>query len=165
MSGNSVYPEILSVEHDYDFDAETRELTLTVLIAPPDALPSQKAYRWVKAKDEITATPLSKTDLKARYASVVHQVALRSLHEIFEADRAGQIQTIALQVAVDSTDPATGLDRRIAFAGVAADRASFMSFDLRNVVPLATLEHLGAAISKNPFELVGLDEAPGVRGR
>jgi restriction system protein len=39
-----------------------------------------------------------------------------------------------------------------------------MAFDLHNVVPAATLEHLGAAISKNPFELVGIDETPGVRG-
>lgn len=163
--GNSVYPEILSVEHDYDFDPETRELALTVLIASPDTLPSEKAYRYVKAKDEIAATSLSKQDLKARYAGIVHQVALRTLHEVFEADRAGHIQTITLQVATDSTDPATGLDRRIVFVGVAAERDSFTSFDLRNVVPLATLEHLGAAISKNPYDLDGLDEAPGVRAR
>ena len=39
-----------------------------------------------------------------------------------------------------------------------------MAFDLHNVVPSATLEHLGAAMSKNPFELVGIDGTPGVRG-
>ncbi len=32
--GNSVYPEILAVEHDYEFDPETRELTLTVTDLP-----------------------------------------------------------------------------------------------------------------------------------
>ena len=99
--GNSVYPEILAVEHDYEFDPDTRELTLTALVCPPDRLPTEKDYRYVKAKDEITATALPKKDLKERYASVVHQVALRTLHEIFEADRAGKIQTITLQVATD----------------------------------------------------------------
>lgn len=163
--GNSVYPEILSVEHDYKFDPETRELTLTVVISSPDRLPAEKAYRYAKANDEIAATALSAKDLRARYASIVEQVALRSLHEIFEADRAGQIQTIALQVAADTKDPATGHQTRIAFVGVAAERDSFVGFDLRNVVPSATLEHLGAAISKNPHGLVGIDEAPGVRER
>jgi restriction system protein len=163
--GNSVYPEILSVEHDHQFDPETRELTLTVLLTPPDKLPSEKVYRHVKAQDEITATAIAKKDLKARYASIVHQVALRTLHEVFEADRAGHIQTIALQVATEAADPATGLQHRIVFAGVAADRAAFTVFDLSNVVPSSTLEHLGAAISKNPYELVGLDEIPGVRSR
>lgn len=163
--GNSVYPELLSVEHDYRFDPETRELTLTVLLSPPGNLPSEKTYRYVKAKDEITATALAKKDLKERYANVVHQVALRTLHEIFEADRAAQIQTITLEVGTETRDPATGLQRRVVFVGVAAERDSFMAFDLHNVVPAATLEHLGAALSKNPFELVGIDEAPGVRGR
>jgi len=163
--GNTVYPEILAVEHDYEFDSDTRELTLTALICPPDRLPTEKAYRYVKAKDEITVTALPKKDLKERYASIVHQVALRTLHEIFEADRAGAIQTITLQVATDTKDPATGLERRVAFVGVGAERDSFMTFNLHNIVPAATLEHLGAAVSKNPYELVGIDEAPGVRGR
>lgn len=163
--GNSVYPDILSVEHDYEFDPETRELALTVLVCPPDRLPSEKSYRWVKSKDEIVATALTKKDLKERYANVVHQVALRSIHEVFEADRAGRIQTITLQVATETTDPATGLPRRIAFVGVAAERISFMEFDLHNIVPSATLGHLGAALSKSPFDLTRIDAAPGVRGR
>ena len=162
---NSVYPEILSVQHEYNFDPDTRELELTVLIAPPDELPPEKSYRYVKAKDEIAPSALPKKDLKGRYASVVHQVALRTLHEIFEADSAARIETISLQVATDAKAPATGLLRRVIFVGVAAERDAFMAFDLHNVVPLATLEHLGAAASKNPYELVGIDEASGVRGR
>lgn len=163
--GNSVYPELLSVEHDYEFDAETRELALVVLISPPDRLPGEKSHRWVKARDEITTTALSRKDLKERYAGIVHQLALRTLHEVFEADREGKIETISLHVATETKDPATGLERRVTFVGVGADRASFMTFDLHNIVPSATLEHLGAALSRSPFDLVGIDAAPGVRGR
>lgn len=161
--GNAVYPEWLEVEHDYEFDPTTAELALTVLIARPESLPGEKAYKYVKAKDEIAATALSKKDQKDRYASVVHEIALRALHEIFEADRAGKIQTIMLQVATEARDPATGCEQCVIFVGVAAERQSFMEFDLHNVVPFATLEHLGAAISKNPFDLVGIDSVPGVR--
>lgn len=163
--GNSVYVEVLNVEHDFEFDPVTRELALTVLIAPPDALPEDKAYRYVKSSDEVVATPLSKKDLKTRYASVVHQVAVRSLHEVFEADRAGVVRTIALEVATETFDPATGLERRISFVRVGVDRQTFASFRLDNVMPLATLEHLGAAISKNPYELVALPDGPAVGRR
>lgn len=162
---NSVYPEVLEVEHDFEFDPVERELTLTVLVAPPERLPSEKSFRHVKASDEIVATALPKKDLKARCLSVVEQVAIRSLHEIFEADRAGRVQTIALRVATETADPATGMQQRVVFAAVAADRESFTSFDLHNVVAGATLAHLGAAVSKNPYDLVGIDDAPGVRGR
>lgn len=160
---NSVYPKILEVGHDYEFDPVTRELSLTVLIAAPDALPQEKAFRYVKASDEITSTPLSQKAVRDRYMSVVEQVALRSLHEIFEADRQAVIQTISLRVATETTDPATGRTRTIAFAGVAAARDAFTDFDLANVVPSATLRHLGAEIVKNPLELDDLDNVSGVR--
>lgn len=163
--GNSVYPELLDVQHEYEFDPVSRELTLTVLLAPPDDLPQEKAHRYVKASDEIVATPLSKKDLKDRYLSVVHQVAVRSLHEIFEADRMGWVRTITLEVGTETRDPATGLNERIVFVGVAAERDAFSAFDLGNVVPAATLGHLGAALSKNPLDLVGIGKAPGVRTR
>lgn len=160
---NSVYPEILDVEHDYEFDPVTRELSLTVLIAPPDRLPQEKTFRYVKASDEIISTPLSQKALKDRYKSIVEQVALRTLHEIFEADRQGVTQTIALHVATETTDPATGRPRRIKFVGIAASRDAFVHFDLANVVPTATLQHLGAEVVKNPLDLNGLDDVAGVR--
>lgn len=163
--GNSVYPEVLSVEHDFEFDSELKELALTVLVSPPDGLPSEKEYKFVKAKDEITATTLPKKDLKDRYAAAICQVALRTLHEVFEADRAGHINTIALTVATEAIDPATGLNKRTALVAVGADRASFVTFDLSNIVPLATLQHLGASVSKSPYDIVGIDGSQGVRGR
>lgn len=162
---NSVYPDVLSVEHDFEFDSALKELTLTVLVAPPDQLPPEKEFKWVKSKDEITATALSKKDLKDRYADVIYQAALRGLHEIFEADRAEQIQTISLAVATEASDPATGQKTRVTFVAVAAERASFISIDLANIVPLATLQHLGAEISKSPFDLVSIDQSQGVRTR
>ncbi|MCW2997041.1 MAG: hypothetical protein JWN65_590 [Solirubrobacterales bacterium] len=163
--GNSVYPEVLSVEHDFEFDSHLKELTLTVLVSPPERLPSAKEYRFVKAKDEITASSLPKTELKNRYSNVIYQVALRTLHEIFEADRAGHINTIALSVATEAVHPATGLNTRTTLVAVAAERTSFLTFDLANIVPLATLKHLGASVSKSPYDLVGIDRSQGVRGR
>lgn len=163
--GNSVYPDVLDLQREYEFDPVTRELTLTVLIAPPDRLPQEKAYRYVKASADVVTTPLSKKDVKDRYANIVHQVAVRSLHEIFEADRTGWIRTITLEVGTETSNPATGLNERIVFVGVAAEREAFSAFDLKNVVPLATLQHLGAAISNNPLELAGIGKAPGVRTR
>jgi restriction system protein len=160
-----VYPDLLQVEHDFAFDSELKELALTVLMSAPTSLPTEKAYKYVKAKDEIAVTALPKKELKDRYASAVHQVALRTLHEIFEADRAAQITTIALKVATAANDPATGRNKRTTLVAVAAERESFLEFDLSNVVPLATLQHLGASASKSPYDLVGIDESPGVRGR
>jgi len=40
----------------------------------------------------------------------VHQVALRSFHEVFEADRRGLIRSISLEVGTETIDPATGVE-------------------------------------------------------
>ena len=162
---NSVYPEAFPVEYDFEFTSALKELTLTALVPAPDAVPATREYKYVKAKDEITSTALPQKDAKERYRNAVTQVAVRSIHEVFESDRAGRIQTINLTVEAETIDPATGLSRRTPLVAAAADRATFMSFDLANVVPLATLQHLGAQISKSPYELTPIDTTKGVRGR
>lgn len=160
---NSVYPEAFPVEHDHSFDLGSRELILKVNIPEPSVVPSVKEYRYTKAKDEIAATQLPAKAQRDRYAAAVHQVAVRTLHEVFEADRAGKIHSIALTVGVNRIAPATGKPEHVTLAVVAADRETFNSFDLANVIPSATLAHLGAALSKSPFDLTPADTSRGVR--
>ncbi|TCN28352.1 restriction system protein [Kribbella orskensis] len=162
---NSVYPDVFPVSHGHDFSLASRELTLTALIPDPSAVPTVKEYKYVKAKDEISSTALPAKTQKDRYASAVWQVAVRTLHEVFEADRAGKIHSIALTVGVDRVSPATGQPETVPLVIVAADRETFSSFDLGNVVPHATLTHMGAALSKSPFDLTPADTSRGVRAR
>ncbi|WP_369375392.1 hypothetical protein [Streptomyces sp. cg36] len=161
----SVYPEVFPVEHDHVFNLASRELSLEVSVPEPSSVPSVKAYRYVKVKDEIASTNLPVREKKERYANAVWQVAVRSLHEVFEADRAGKIHSIALAVGVETDDPATGRPTTVPLVIVAADRETFNSFDLAKVVPQATLQHLGAAMSKSPFDLLPADTSRGVRVR
>jgi restriction system protein len=162
--GNSVYPDCFAVEHDFEFDSDHRELTLKVTVPSPTDVPSVREYKYVKAKDEIVETALPQKEQKDRYANAVAQVALRSLHEIFEADRAARIQTIALTVVTSAIDAATGRLTETPLIAVASDRPTFEVLNLSNVVPAATLAHLKANVSKNPFGLVAIDLSKGVRG-
>jgi restriction system protein len=159
---NSVYPEHFPVTHDFSFEPATAELKLRVLVPPPENLASIKAYKYTKTSDEISSTNLSQKAQKDRYAGAMHQVALRSIHEVFEADRRELIHTISLEVGTETLHPATGLEAFIPFVAVGCERSAFQEFDLSAIVPLATLEHLGAALSKNPFGLVAAD-TKGVR--
>jgi len=164
---NSVYPEAFPVTHEHTFDLASRELALTVTVPEPATVPTIKEFRYVKAKDEITSTALPAKTQKDRYANAVWQVAVRTLHEVFEADRAGKIHSIALTVGTNTIAPATGRPETVQLVVAAADRATFKTFDLGNVVPHSTLTHLGAALSKSPFDLTPADtgRGVGVRGR
>jgi restriction system protein len=159
------YPDKFPVEHEYSFDPELKELTLAAKMPGPSTVPAVREYKYNKTKDEIVATNSTLKQLKDRYAMALYSVALRSLHEIFEADEDGHIQTVALTVETEDADPATGLTTRASLLSVAVDRETFRSYDLTKVVPLATLQHMKALISKSPFDMLAIDQSRGVRNR
>ena len=159
---NSVYPEHFQVTHEFEFEQAAAELRLRVLVPGPSDIPDTKGYKYSKASDEITSTTLSQKECRERFASAVHHVAPRSFHEVFESDRRGLIQTISLEVGTNTVDPATGNRTYVPFVIAAAERQAFLAFDLSAVVPALTLDHLSAAVSKNPFGLVSAERA-GVR--
>lgn len=150
---NSVYPDGFDVTRAAQFDAPSAELSLTVGMPAPDRIPSVKAFR-VQANNEIVDAALSQKAQKDRYASIVDQVALRTLHEIFEADRREIVKSISLQVCTSTINPATGHLEDYVLAAVSVGRGDFEAINLKMVEPRAALEGLGASISKNPWGLV-----------
>ena len=122
---NSVYPECFPIEHSFDFDPETAELRLRVIVPSPDSLPDTKLHKYVKSSDEITKTTLSQKAQKDRYSGAVFGVTLRSLHEVFEADRRGIIKTISLEVGTSTIDPATGRNQFFLFVATALSAKRF----------------------------------------
>lgn len=151
---NSVYPEWLPISHAATFEPASAELAIRVLIPGPSSFPSTKHFKYVKSTDEITEVVGTQKDVRERYASIVHNVALRTLHEVFEADRRGIFKSISLELGTQTTNPATGRPAYVPFVAVATERERFEEIDLSGVVPELTLGHLGAALSKNPQALV-----------
>ncbi|BDD83039.1 hypothetical protein TPB0596_28020 [Tsukamurella pulmonis] len=130
----------------------------------PADLPAEKNYRYVRSTDSITSSPLSQKARKDRYAKAVAEVAVRTVHEVFESDRDLLVQTISLTVDAEGVDPATGHVVTPVLVELAVDRASFEPLDLAKVDANATLQYLRASISKHPHELVPIENPRGVRG-
>lgn len=161
--GNSVYPDGIEVAVDQTYDQMAKELRVELVLPHPQDLPTVKTYRYVKAKDEIAETGLSAKDQKDRYNAFVGNVALRSLHEVWESDRLGHVATISLTAGVEHVDPATGRDTFTPLLSVAAPREEFESFDLSKVDSAETLKLLKAVVSKNAYALNPIVDAGGVR--
>jgi restriction system protein len=161
--GNSAYPEVFQVDYEFEFDAELGELTVVVVVPPPSAIPSVKAYKYVAASDEIRQTPCSQKEQRDRYNGAVAAVAVRTFHEVFESDREGRIQTMSLTVQTETVNPATGLVEAFPLVAAATDRKDFSMYELRNVDPAQTLPHMRALVSKNAFGLKPISTASGIR--
>ena len=159
---NSRYPEGFKVTYTPDFDPALGELSIKVTIPKPSRLNTIKAYKYIQSRDEVTFTNVSKAELKRRYLSIVNQVCLRTMHEIFESDRKPIINSASITVGTIAHDAATGLERFIVLAGLTSSREDFEQIDLSSIEPAATMKHLKAAVSKNPYELVEVDVS-GVR--
>lgn len=154
VTDRSVYPEVLPVAHSSTFDPSAAELTMRVSIPGPETIPSIRAYRYNRASDEISSTSATQKETRERYAGIVNNVALRTLHEIFEADRRTLIQSIGLEVGTEAVSTATGRVGYVPLLVVATTREIFEAIDLAAIVPTATLEYLKATVSKNPAALV-----------
>jgi restriction system protein len=90
---------------------------------------------------------------KALYGSVIAQTTLRTLHELFEADRTAHLESIVLNGYVEAIDPGRGITARTCVVTVRTTRDTFVRLNLRQVEPLACLRTLNAGVSRSPAEL------------
>ncbi|WP_188316310.1 restriction endonuclease [Solihabitans fulvus] len=150
---NSDYPAAFPQRYRVAYVPESRQLVVEYELPALDCVPAEREYRYVKSKDEITSVARPLKDIRGLYGSVVAQVTLRTLHEIFEADRGGVVDTVVFNAIVTTTDPGTGKQISPCLVTVRTTRGVFDDLDLARVEPLACLERLNASVSKKPGEL------------
>lgn len=152
----SRYPDGFPQRFRLAYVPESRQLVVEYDLPPVDVVPPIKSFRYVKSSDSITETALPVTQVRARYANVLAQVTLRTLHELFEADHGRHLDVVVFNGMVDTIDRATGLPVRPCLITVRATKDNFLSLDLRLVEPHACLRHLSASVSKSPSELLAV---------
>jgi restriction system protein len=151
----SSYPEGFPKQHKMAFVPESKQLVVEYELPTLGAsVPTVKQYRYVRARDAIEQTARPAAQVKSLYGSLVAQITIRTLHELFEADREGKLETVVLNAFVNTVDPATGKPVSPHLVTVRTSRDNFVQLDLRNVEPLACLKGLNASVSKSPSELV-----------
>lgn len=115
----------------------------TVSIMPPVA-----EYRYVRSTDTITRKPRKKTEIKDIYQEVIASVALRTLHEVFEADQASHISAVCFNGYIHTVDPATGQDIQPHLISVRTTKDRLQSIDLSRVDKRVCLKNLEACLSQ-----------------
>lgn len=135
----SSYPDDFPKEARLAFVPESRQLVVEYELPPFEVIPSVASYKYVKSKNSISEAQRSLTQRKQLYSSVVAQVAIRTLHELFEADRSHLVETIVFNGMVNAIDKGTGQEIRPCLVTVRTTRDSFKSLDLARVEPLACL--------------------------
>jgi restriction system protein len=152
--GARQYPDGMIPAYKLAFVPESRQLVIEFELPTAAIVPAVKSYRYVKTSDTVTETARPVTQIRALYASVVAQLTLRTVGELFAADSAGHIDSVVFNGVVDTIDPGSGHPIRPCLITLRTTKETFEQLDLRQVEPLACLKHLSASVSKSPAELV-----------
>jgi restriction system protein len=150
----SAYPDGFPQQFRFAYVPESRQAVVEYELPTVDVVPAVKAYRYVKQSDSVAVSARPQTQIKALYASVVAQVAIRTVRVLLTSDKAGHIDTVVFNGHVDTTDPGSGQRIHPCLVTVRTTRETFNQLDLTHIEPLACLKHLSAGVSKSPAELV-----------
>jgi restriction system protein len=133
---------------------ESRQVVVEYQMPTVTVVPMVKSHKYVRASDTVTDTARPLAQIKTIYTLVVAQLVIRTLHELFQADAGGHIDTVVFNGMVDTTDPGSGRRVQPCLVTVRTTRELFSEMDLAHVEPLACLKHLSAGVSKSPAELL-----------
>ena len=79
---SSVYPEGFAHRTRALYRPDPREVAMEYELPPQSVIPVQRDYKYVATRDEIDTLTRPEKEIKDRYARLIAQVAIRTIHEI-----------------------------------------------------------------------------------
>lgn len=150
---NSDYPSCVPREFDFSFDPETGLLVVDSRLPAPEDLPRLTEVKYVQTTDSFSEKVLSETQATKLYDEVVYQIALRTLHELFQADSVKALSAIVFNGIVTSTDRTTGNQATACILSVQVSREPFLSINLARVDAKACFRQLKGVGSSKLYHL------------
>jgi restriction system protein len=145
----SQYPDTFPSDASVDFVEDNHTVVVDYCLPDITAVPTLKEVKYIAARDAFQEVHVSEAWLNRTYDSVLYQIALRSLYELFQADAAGAIDSIVFNGWVNSIDKATGKEVNACILSIQATKSEFMDINLAQVDAKACFKKLkGVAAAK-----------------
>lgn len=138
----SAYPDFFPQEFDLEYEPELRTLIVDYQLPAPEDLPMLKAVRFVASRDSLEETHISEPHKARLYDSVLYQVALRTIHELFEADVVDGLAAVVFNGLVTAIDRTTGKESTSCVLSVRTAKSEFLEINLAQVDPKACFRAL-----------------------
>jgi restriction system protein len=129
------------------------KLLVELELPPFEIAPDVVEYKYYPRADEIRPSPRTMPKRRALYNSIVSQITLLVIRDVFVADRSTKIQTILFKGFVNGIDRATGNPVSPCIISMDIARDDFLPLTLDRVDPEACLKSLHARVSPRPDEL------------
>ncbi len=139
---NSEYPDWFPQSYEVDYNPENKVLIVEYELPSLDSVPTLREVTYVQSKHEFAEKYVSDAELRRKYDAVLYQIALRTIHELYEADTVDGLASIVFNGHVDSVDKATGQQIRPCVLSVQANKEEFGEISLAAVDPKACFKKL-----------------------
>jgi restriction system protein len=136
------------------FSPESRQAVVEMQLPDLSVIPEARAFRFVKARGEITSTAMPMSERRKRYGALIAQLALLVPAHVFGSDPHNVIDTVVFNGHVATIDKRTGQPSNPCLVTVRATSDRFSELNLSQVDPVECLKGLSASISRSPAELV-----------
>lgn len=132
---------------------ENKELVIEYNLPEISVVPRELEYKFVKTRGAIDVKERKATEIKELYQDIIAAITLRTLHELFEADKADALTSVLFNGVLETVDPTSGHDITVTLVSVRAHKNDFMQIKLDRVEKSACLRSFGAQVSNRPDEL------------
>jgi restriction system protein len=131
----SSYPESIAGDPDARFDDASKTLIVSYWLPGPADIPNIVEHKFVVSRKTIKPVEMKQKEFEAFYDNIIHQIALRTIHEVFHADYAFRVEAVVYNGWVRGIDRKTGKPFTSCVLSCEASRKQFMDLDLAHVSP------------------------------
>lgn len=142
----SLYPASFPHSYEMDYDAQNRLLTVDYLLPPLRVMPILLKVSYKEKNNTYKEILLSDDERNAWYVRLLHEMPLRTFHEMFSVDAALALESIDFRGYLFLSEEEKSPKPPVRVLNIQADRAIFEPIDLRTEDPIALFEELGGEI-------------------
>ena len=150
---NSQYPDYFPQSYELDYNPESKMLVVDYQLPPLNNIPTVREVGYVQTRDAFTEKHISQVQLNRLYDNLLYQIALRTVHELYEADQIDALAIIVFNGYVDSVDQATGQEQNACILSLQAGKSEFQQINLARVDPKACFKSLKGVGSSKLYSL------------
>jgi len=129
------YPETFPQEYYLDYNLETGVLIIDYFLPLKEGISNLKEVEYIKSQNKFKEVFLSESALNKLYDSVLYQITLRTIHEIYKHDTVDYISSVIVNGFVRFTNKASGKEATACILSIQSERDEFLKINLEKIDP------------------------------
>jgi restriction system protein len=139
---NSQYPDSFPKDFEIEFNPENRILIVEYQLPNLESMPRVKEVKYLASKNELKEIFFPELQIAKMFDEALYKISLRTIHELFEADKANALESVSFNGWVRAINRAIGKEENNCIISLQVKKAEFLQIDLRNVDPKTCFRNL-----------------------